>query len=124
MSVILLNDGMKCDAPLNEHGTRNLLKFLDILENILYVLEYPDYSECWLTYHNDRLDNIRPNQFTFPEIVKAHFDMTIGDFFTQSYEDRFKSFETACLRKCASLSHSQVKHVYEEMCYFEACSKS
>ena len=112
MSSFLLDDGhFLCDVPLNDDGARNLLYLINILEEVVYVLEYPEDSICWLTYHNDRLDGVQPDDKVFPRIVKKYFQMMVADFFNrQITDDKFM----------ASLCYEQVKHVYGLVLYFES----
>ena len=97
--------------------------FLNIMEEIIYVLEYPDQLVCWLTYHNDRLDGNLPDDRVFPKIVKNHFPMMVADFFNKRItDDKFMAFQTECFKSCACLCYDQVKHVYDLMLHFESAN--
>lgn len=108
----------------NESGRENVIKLLDTLEVINYVLEFPMESAYWLTFINARYDGVYPNMLKFPSLIDKYFPMCFKEFLTTSCDETvFKDFEVECLQSCASLDHEQVYCSHSEILYLYSLTK-
>jgi hypothetical protein len=117
MSLFLLDKDHYYE-DINTHGWKNLISFLDAMDMVIYVLEYPEDSVCWLRFHNDRLDGMQPTESALSAIVNRYFTMSIVDFFSKEIiDDTFDNFLEECFKSCASLSYPQVFEMYQQMLF-------
>ena len=108
----------------NESGRENVIKLLDTLEVINYVLEFPMESTYWLTFINARYDGVHPDMWKFPSLIDKYFPMSFKEFLTTSCDETvFKDFENECLQSCASLDHEQVYSSHNEILYLYSLTK-
>lgn len=124
MSSFIIDDD-NLDYKLNEHGWQNLNNIMTALDDIMYLLDYPEQSNYWLRYDSQRCDGVRPNITAFPDIIRNHFTMSVNTFFSSFLsEDIFDNFLAECYKFCASLSRSQVQLAYNQMLFIYHCNRN
>lgn len=123
MSAILLNNDAY-DGNVKDDGIRNLLTVLDIFEQTIYTLEYPQQSVMCNKFFSDRYDGITVSESTLPHIIKKHFVMTPESFFTELLTEEFcLHLQLEMLESCASLCLSQTKTMYYHLLYLQTTNE-